>query len=460
MKHLTQLAVILFVSVFALPLAAQQWTQLPGTDGQYIGRINCPADSPKMLIATSSKDSVDLEQYSPFSTYLTGNGVIYSNDAGNSFSRCLDSVLVFDVIKSQKNPNRWYATVRFQDHGGVLVSEDNGQTWDIGDVKCETYSTQKYALAESPFNPNYVAVSMLASDEGYNYSDDNFTTCHTLADFDIQSRSISFSKTVPGLVYIAGDASFADGVYHSIDSGKTWKKYSYGLENLRVLAVEASSFAPGLVFAGVDTVYDFEDKMYMGRGIYVSQDTGKTWMSIGAKNSRVFDIKECPSHPYFVAAACNSEGVYVSSAKGFYWERRAEGLPEGVEVRSVAVPNADPVDNGFVCYAGTQGKGIYKSVPLLTGVEENPNIADISIYPQPCTSKISISWNNKTASNCKLEIRDILGNVLLSQPQVYCNEGMATMSIENLDNKIPSSGTYFITITSADKTFSRQFIKL
>ena len=103
---------------------------------------------------------------------------------------------------------------------------------------------------------------------------------------------------------------------------------------------------------------------------------------------------------------------------------------------------------------------MYKSVPLLTGVDQDAGIADISLYPVPCTNKLTVSWNNRNASNCTIEIRDILGNVMLSYPQVYCNEGIATVSIENVENKLPVSGTYFLTISAADKTFTRQFIKL
>ncbi len=441
---------------------AQSWSKVSGTGSYVINKLFSPSNNPNLIIATSDLDSLDLEQSNPFSTLLLGNGIIVSRDGGNSFpNRYMDSVLVFDVKKSIHHPNRWFATTRYTDEGGVMVSEDDGATWNLSDMKCRAYTSQKFAIEESPFSPNFVATTAIGTDEGYNYSVDNFKTCTANKELDLQARCMSFSKVKQGLVFIGSDYTLSDGVYRSIDSGMTWTKYSKGLENLRVLSVLASSINPALVFCGCDTVYDFTQRLYMGRGIYVSQDTGRTWTPAGAYNSRVFDIKEHPTHPNFLAAACNSDGIFVSSASGFYWEQQSIGLPQGIEVRSVEIPNNEPVANGYVCFAGTKGDGIYKSTPLSTSVEDHQKSEfNLSVYPMPCTEKLFLSWNNPKSQFCTIEIKDMLGNTISKVYADNSSEGPQSLSIENIQSLIPTSGTYFVVIQSQSGTVAKSFIKV
>lgn len=441
---------------------AQSWTKVSGTGSYVINKLFSPKNDPNLIIATSDLDSMDLEQSNPFSSLMLGNGIVVSRDGGNSFSnRYMDSVLVFDVKKSLHHSKRWYATVRYLDEGGVIVSEDNGATWNLSEMQCRAYVSQKYAIEESPFSPNFVATTAIATNEGFSYSTDNFKTCVTNTNLNLEARCMSFSKVQQGLVYIGSDKIFSDGVYRSLDSGKTWTKYSKGLENLRVLSVLASSKNPALVFCGCDTVYDFNQRLYMGRGIYVSQDTGRTWTPAGAYNSRVFDIKEHPTHPEFLAAACNSDGIFVSSAAGFYWEQQSVGLPQGIEVRSVEIPNNEPVGNGFVCFAGTKGDGIYKSTPLSTSVDNSQAVnMSLSVYPMPCTEKLFLNWTNPKSQFCTIEIRDIFGNTLANLYADNSSEGPQSLSIENVQQLIPNAGTYFIVIQSQNGTFAKSFIKI
>lgn len=442
-------------------LQAQTWTKVAGTSG-VINRIYSPQSQPELIIATSDLDSLNLEKQNPFSTLVVGNGIIVSRDGGATFAnRYLDSILVLDVIKSKHHNNRWYATVRYVDQSGVLISEDDGITWSLSDLKSTSYSSQKMAIAESPFNPNYVATSAIATLVGYNYTLDNFNTNIPNTSLDIQARCLAFSKIQPGLVFIGGDASVSSGVYRSTDSGSTWTKYEKGLDQLRILSVLASSQNPATVFCGADTVYDFANKLYAGRGIYVSQDTGRTWRPIGAKNSRVFDIKEHSKYPYFLAAACNSEGVFVSSASGYYWEQQSNGLPEGIEVRSIAIPNAEPQDGGFSCFAGTKGDGIYKSSPLLTSVDREVTLKlSVSLYPMPCSDKLTINFVSPKAQFTSLEIKDILGNTIAEVFAGNISDGSMTVNLDNLNQLIPNAGTYLLILKTPEQIVSRSFIKV
>lgn len=441
-------------------LQAQTWTKVTGTSG-VINRIYASPTAPNIIAATSDTDSLDLELEFPFSSPVAGNGIIISRDGGNTFSeRKMDTVLVFDVIKSIHHDNLWYATAFYQDEAGVIVSKDDGITWNRSDMKASSFSSQKFAIQESPFDDKYVAATAIGTFSGYNYTNDQFTNTHSNK-LVIQSRCLSFSKAKEGLLFIGGDDFVADGVYRSSDGGANWSKYNTGLEDLRILSVLASSQNPATVFCGADTVYDFANKLYSGRGIFVSQDTGRTWRPIGAKNSRVFDIKEHPKYPYFLAAACNSEGVFVSSASGYYWEQQSNGLPEGVEVRSIAIPNIEPQGSGFTCFAGTKGAGIYKSSPLYTSVEINeaPKLS-ISLYPMPCSDKLSINFISPKAQFTSLEIKDIFGNTITEVFSGNISDGSMTVNLDNLNQLIPNAGTYLLILKTPEQIVSKSFIKI
>lgn len=442
-------------------LKAQTWTKVSGTSG-VINRIYSSPTDPNIMAATSDTDSLNLELDSPFSTFVNGNGIIISRDAGNTFSeRKMDSLLIFDVIKSIHHPKLWYATAIYQDKAGIIVSNDDAQTWDKSDMRSESYSYQKFAIKESPFDNKYVAATAIGTFKGYNYSTNQFVSTSSNESLAIQSRCLSFSNVKEGLVFIGGDAAAADGVYRSTDGGANWTKYSSGLKNLRILSVLASSKNPGTVFCGADTVYDFANQLYAGRGIFVSQDTGRTWRPIGTNNSRVFDIKEHPKYPYFLAAACNSEGVFVSSASGYYWEQQSAGLPAGVEVRSIAIPNFEPQGSGFTCFAGTKGEGIYKSSPLYTSVEQNeaPTLS-IALYPMPCTDKLNINFRSPKSQFTSLEIKDILGNTIAEIFSGNISDGSMTVNLDNLNQLLPNSGTYLLILKTPEQIVSKSFIKV
>jgi len=209
--------------------------------------------------------------------------------------------------------------------------------------------------------------------------------------------------------------------------------------------VLASSENPAIVLCGVDTVLNLSKKYYQGRGIFASLDTGRTWFPIGASNYRVFELAEHPLYPRHIAAACDLGGVFISSATGFFWDQMSSGLPENVPIRSVAVPNWDVTENGFIAFAGTEGQGIYKSQRVYTSVEDR-FVSINSVYPNPATDRISISFEIKEITRLKIELYDLLGN---SKAVLF--DDIPSSSSFNASLLLPqdiADGCYFIFINS------------
>jgi hypothetical protein len=185
---------------------------------------------------------------------------------------------------------------------------------------------------------------------------------------------------------------------------------------LRILSVLASKYDRSVVYCGADSLTS--GKVSVGKGIFQSLDTGKTWHRVGAPNAQVFQIAEHPLDPQYLAAACGTEGVWISGSFGWEWEKYNDGLPANVSVRRIAIPAWDINTNGFISFAGTFADGLYVSKRITTDVhndlpvELNNDLRIISVYPQPATDIVKFDWNNPANLNANIRLMDALGNVV------------------------------------------------
>jgi photosystem II stability/assembly factor-like uncharacterized protein len=190
-----------------------------------------------------------------------------------------------------------------------------------------------------------------------NISDDYFTTGSVGA--------VSVSESDPNVVYCGlGEhaprgvmTSYGDGVYKSTDAGKTWKKI--GLEKTQHISrIIIHPKNPDIVFVAA------EGALYgptQDRGIYKSEDGGKTWtrilfvndltgcseLSMDMNNPLVLyaGMWEHQRKPWKVISGGAGSGLYKSSDGGVTWKKIHKGLPEEKGKIAVAVcrSNSDKV---------------------------------------------------------------------------------------------------------------------
>lgn len=123
--------------------------------------------------------------------------------------------------------------------------------------------------------------------------------------------------------------SVGGGVWKSSNSGRTWIPIfdSTNVASIGALAVAPSN--PNLVFAGTGEA-DMRDSIAFGNGVYKSIDAGKTWQHVGLENTKqigriIIDPKD--PNTIFVAAlgnayAANPErGVFRSRDGGTTWQK-------------------------------------------------------------------------------------------------------------------------------------------
>ncbi len=192
---------------------------------------------------------------------------------------------------------------------------------------------------------------------------------------------LAVSPSDPNVVYagtgegcIRGDAAQGDGVYKSIDAGKTWK--NVGLKDSRAvgkLIVHPKN--PDIAFvAALGHVYGPNAE----RGVFRTLDGGKTWTKVLYVDDKTgaIDVVFDPNNPNILFAAMwqvyrtpwslesggPGSGLYRSADGGSTWKKITpeQGLPKGIYGRiGVAVgANSDRV---WALVETKEGGGLYRS---------------------------------------------------------------------------------------------------
>lgn len=192
--------------------------------------------------------------------------------------------------------------------------------------------------------------------------------------------AIGVSESDPNVIYVGtgeacirGNVVGGNGVYKSIDAGKTWK--SVGLADTHAigrLAVNPKN--PDIAFVAA-LGHPFGDNEE--RGIFRTQDGGKTWQKVLYKNEKtggidvVFDptnsnilfaaLWQARRTPWSLDSGGEGSGLYRSIDGGTTWKQlKGHGLPEGILGRiGVTVSGANP--NRVYAAIEAEKGGIYRS---------------------------------------------------------------------------------------------------
>ena len=194
--------------------------------------------------------------------------------------------------------------------------------------------------------------------------------------------SIAVAVSDPNVVYVGtgeacirGDISHGDGVWKSVDAGKSWK--SVGLKDTRAIGkVIVNPHNPDVVFvAGLGHPFGPNTE----RGVFRTTDGGKTWDKVLYKDENtgaidvVFDpqnpnilfasLWEARRTPWTLSSGGPGSGVYRSTDGGSTWKRLQEqehGLPKGPYGR-IGVAVAANSERVYALIEAKDGGGLYRS---------------------------------------------------------------------------------------------------
>src|SRR5215468_10835191 len=174
-----------------------------------------------------------------------------------------------------------------------------------------------------------------------------------------------------GEACIRGNITYGNGVYKSVDGGKTWK--NVGLKDTRHIgAVIVDPRNPNIVFvAALGHAYGQNEE----RGIFRTTDGGATWQKVLYRDNKtgaiavVFDphnpntlfasLWEVYRTPWSLNSGRPGSGLYKSTDGGSTWTHiERHGLPAGIMGRiGVSVSGAD--SNRVYAMVESKGGGLF-----------------------------------------------------------------------------------------------------
>ncbi len=192
------------------------------------------------------------------------------------------------------------------------------------------------------------------------------------------NRAIAIAG-VPGdpMVNYIGAAS--GGLWKTTDGGINWNPISDTLDVSSIGSVALAPSDPNIVWMGTGETFVIRPAHAMGDGIYKSIDAGKTWERMGLeKTGRIGRIVIHPTNPDIAYAAAlghtygpqQDRGVYKTEDGGKSW-RKVLFVDEGTGAADITIDPQDPNTlyaamwsihiNTWGLRSGGAGGGIYKS---------------------------------------------------------------------------------------------------
>lgn len=270
----------------------ETWSELAnGFVDRYLSAVGTNRSRPGTVIAGS----------------ICSTGLSVSHDHGESWSWKRSGLGPFHegafnehyVMQIAASGDRVYVTTA----AGLLISEDNGDTW---------------RLLHNEF-----------SGQGNRAKGGHETAKHL--------HGLAVDPTAPGTVYVGtgrGDAGspedFFDGssfIWKSVDGGETWNQITDGFPSDRDTVVQdilVRSDDPEVIYVGTNA----EDYLHGGRGsnagtgigVYRSTNGGRRWENLQTPFHNVHSLTQDAADPDVVFAS-SPKGVYRSSDGGVSWER-------------------------------------------------------------------------------------------------------------------------------------------
>ena len=193
--------------------------------------------------------------------------------------------------------------------------------------------------------------------------------------------AITVSESDPNVVYVGmgescirGNFSHGDGVYKSVDAGKTWKRA--GLEDSRIVGrIKVHPRNPDVVYvAAMGHAAGANEQ----RGVFRSKDGGKTWervlfksskagavdLTMDANNPNVLfaSIWEAKRTPYSLESGGPDSGLWKTTDGGDTWTdiSRNPGLPRTTLGRIGVVVSPANSDRVYAIVEAEEG-GVFRS---------------------------------------------------------------------------------------------------
>ena len=256
-------------------------------------------------------------------------------------------------------------------NGGVWKTDDYGRTW--APIFDEAPTGSVGDIAVSPSHPNVLYVGSgeglhrpdLGVGDGIFKSVDGGKTWRHVGLPDVQQVGrLVLDPTNPDVVFVAGmghpyGPNSERGVFRTTDGGQTWAKVLYVNHNTGASQVEIDPVNPRNVYAALWEHREgpWENASFWGpnTGLYKSVDGGTTWRRLtqglpAADRGGQYIFAVAPGNPrrlYTLVGGRSTAGVYRSEDGGDSWVQVSRDRRLGVDLK------VHPADSDVLFAAGT-----------------------------------------------------------------------------------------------------------
>ncbi len=257
------------------------------------------------------------------------------------------------------------------------------------------------------------------------------------------------------------------GVWKTTDGGTTWKPVTDGaLRSSSVGALAVSESSPDVVYAGMGETC-LRGNIMQGDGVYKSVDAGKTWTHVGlAETQAIAKIRVDPrnadvlwvaafGHPYGRNA---DRGVYKSTDGGKTWRKvlyrddKTGAIDLALDPRNPEVIYAalwEASRTSWQMTSGGPGSGLFKSVDggeHWTEITRNPGL------PAGVVGRIGVSVSPVDGNRVWAIVENADGGVFRS------DDGGVTWKRTNDERKLRQRAFYYTHITADPQNRDRVYV--
>jgi photosystem II stability/assembly factor-like uncharacterized protein len=264
-----------------------------------------------------------------------------------------------------------------------------------------------------------------------------------------RSQAVAGSDARP-LEYYFG--ATGGGVWKTTDGGQTWHAVTdKALKTSSVGAIAVAPSNPDVVYVGMGET-ELRGNIIQGDGVYKSIDAGKTWTHIGLEPTQaIARIRVHPSNPnvVYVAALGNpygrnpERGIYRSKDGGKNWDRvlfrsdRAGAVDLAMDPKNPDVLFAalwEVYRTPYSLSSGGPGSGLFKTTDggaTWTELTNEPGL------PKPLWGKVGVSVSGADSNRVYAIVEAKDGGVFLS------DDGGASWKLANGDRRMRQRAFYY-----------------
>ncbi|MBI2578811.1 MAG: hypothetical protein HYW26_03810 [Candidatus Aenigmarchaeota archaeon] len=338
-------------------------------------------------------------------------GKVWNRFFGDEFEGSYIAAIKFDPSNSGKlyigvsgpmdvKTGRYYGAP-WRDTGFYVSNEDNKWTKAVGlnHPQEKDFQLEIYDILILPENPRIILVA--TSSEGVYRSEDGGKAWKEANDGipkegfywqlnllpegytpreECEERYKRYQRgenVLPGCFYYATHTSMSlfvnphneneiwyttlEGIFVSEDSGKTWRWLSDDLRNIHAHYMAFDPEDPNTIYVGTHqgAIDDNGNVINSSRGLLISRDRGKTWIQVTNGPGEGYDVRAIavsPKNPNLVVVGTN-DPLFISEDKGLTWKQ--------VTVEGNLLKEADKIkidSTANVIYLGTGDTGVWRGI--------------------------------------------------------------------------------------------------